>query len=97
MGSYPAGAHLTSGLGLILPFLVQANVDDHALAVTTETAKEAFAKAVEWQVGQFADVSISDGTKSYTVTEFASFMALKEVADTVAASAELKRKAKPES
>jgi len=82
-------------MGLILPFLVQGNIDDHTLAVTTETAKEAFAKAVEWQVVQFADVSISDGTKSYTVTEFASFMALKEVADTVEASAERKRNAKP--
>jgi hypothetical protein len=75
-----------------MPFLVQANVDDHALAVTTETVKEAFAKAVEWQALQFADVSITDGTKRYTVTEFASFMAIKEVADTVCASAELKRK-----
>ena len=79
-----------------MPFLVQANVDDHTLAVTTETAKEAFAKAVEWQVVQFADVTISDGTKRYTVTEFASVMALKEVADTVVASAEQRQKAKPE-
>jgi hypothetical protein len=62
---------------------VQSNIDDHDLTVTCETAKEAFAKAVEWKVIQFADVSISEGTKSYTVTEFASFMALKEVADTV--------------
>lgn len=31
---------------------------------------------------------------AYTVTEFASFMALKEVADTVEASAERKRNAK---
>jgi hypothetical protein len=81
-------------IGAIMPFQVQGNIDDHALAVTCETAKEAFAKAVEWQVVQFADVSISDGTKSYTVTEFASFMALKEVADTVEASAALRRNAK---
>jgi hypothetical protein len=33
-----------------MPFLVQACLDDHTLAVTTATAKEAFAKAVEWQV-----------------------------------------------
>ena len=79
-----------------MPFLVQASIDDHKLAVTCETAKEAFAKAVEWQVVQFADVAISDGTKSYTVTEFASFMALKGFAGTVDASAEQKRKAKPE-
>ena len=49
---------------VILPFLVQANIDDHTLAVTCESAKEAFAKAVEWQVVRFTDVSISDGTKS---------------------------------
>ena len=79
-----------------MPYLVQGNIDDHTLAVTAETAKEAFAKAVEWQVVQLSDISISDGTKRYTVTEFASFMALKEVAHTVEASAERKRNAKPE-
>jgi hypothetical protein len=81
-------------IGVILPFQVQGHIDYHALAVTCETAKEAFAKAVEWQVVQFADVSISDGIKRYTVTEFASLMALKEVADTVEASAALRRNAK---
>jgi hypothetical protein len=74
----------------MMSFQVQGNIDDHTLAVTCETAKEAFAKAVEWQVVQFADVSISDGTKSYTVAEFASFMAFKEIADTIEASAKLK-------
>ncbi|XIA64321.1 hypothetical protein ACFIOY_36450 [Bradyrhizobium sp. TZ2] len=45
-----------------MPFLVQAAIHDHTLAVTTETAKEAFAKAVEWHVVEkFVDVSISDG------------------------------------
>jgi 3-oxoacyl-(acyl-carrier-protein) synthase len=81
-------------MGLILPFLVQGNIDDHKLAVTAETAKEAFAKAIEWQAVQFADVSISDGTKSFTLTEFASFMALKAVADTIDTSAEVRRNAK---
>ena len=74
-----------------MPFQVQGNIDDHALSVTTGTTKEAFAKAVEWQVVQFADVSISDGTNSYTVTEFASVMALKGFADTIEASAELEQ------
>lgn len=60
-----------------LPFLIQARNDDHALVVTTETAKEAFSKAVEWQVIQLSDVLISDGSKFYTVSKFASFMALK--------------------
>jgi phosphopantetheinyl transferase (holo-ACP synthase) len=73
-----------------MPFLVQANIDDHTLAVTFETAKEAFAKAVEWQVGeQLNNVSINDGTKSYTVAEFSSVMALKQIADTVEADAAL--------
>jgi hypothetical protein len=33
-----------------MPFLVQASSDGETLAVKTATAKEAFAKAVEWQV-----------------------------------------------
>ena len=47
-----------------MPFVVKAFYDDHALTVTTETAKEAFAKAVEWQVAErFTDVTIRDGIK----------------------------------
>jgi hypothetical protein len=41
---------LLGGYRWPMPFLVQACLDDHTLAVTTATAKEAFAKAVEWQV-----------------------------------------------
>ena len=33
-----------------MPFSVIVYHDDHILTVETETAKEAFAKAVEWQV-----------------------------------------------
>jgi hypothetical protein len=33
-----------------MPYLVQGRIDDHRLAVTTGTAKEAFAKAIEWHV-----------------------------------------------
>jgi hypothetical protein len=52
-----------------MPFLVQATIDNHTLAVTTATAKEAFAKAVEWHVtGRFTDVSISDSTKTYSAS-----------------------------
>ena len=48
-----------------MPFLVQGCLDDHTLAVTTATAKEAFAKAVEWhETGRSTYVSISDSTKS---------------------------------
>ena len=45
-------------------FVVKADVDDLALTVNTNTAKEAFAKAVEWHVvNGFGGVSISDGHK----------------------------------
>jgi hypothetical protein len=58
-----------------MPFLVQGCIDDHTLAVTTATAKEAFAKAVEWHVTErFADVSIYDGVKLYSIEEFSSVM-----------------------
>ena len=54
-----------------MPFLVQGCIDDHTLAVTTATAKEAFAKAVEWHVAErFADVSIYDGIKIYSIEQF---------------------------
>ena len=47
-----------------MPFLVQGCIDDQTLVVTTATAKEAFAKAIEWQVVQrFTDVSNYDGIK----------------------------------
>jgi len=78
-----------------MPFLVQGCIDDQTLAVTTATAKEAFAKAIEWQVVQrFTDVSIYDGIKSYSIDEFASVMALQEMENTVEAAAELGPKAK---
>ena len=64
-----------------MPYLVQGCIDDHTLAVTADTAKEAFAKAIEWHVAErFTDVSIYDGSKSYSIDEFASAMALQEIA-----------------
>jgi hypothetical protein len=67
-----------------MPFLVQAYVDDHTLSATAETAKVAFAKAIEWHVVErLADVSISDGTRSYSIVEFSSVMALIEIASTI--------------
>ena len=78
-----------------MPFLVQATIDDHMLAVTTATAKEAFAKAVEWHVtGRFTDVSISDSIKTYSIAAFSVAMALLEIAKTVEAAAELKAEGK---
>ena len=69
-----------------MPFSVQARVDDRTLAVTAKTAKEAFAKAVEWHVvKRFIDVSISDGNKRYSIAEFSSKMAIAEIAYTVEA------------
>ena len=78
-----------------MPFSVQAYLDDHRLSVTTETAKDAFAKAVEWHVAErMSSVTISDGNKSYTVSEFASEMALQQIADTV--NADMARPSKTE-
>jgi hypothetical protein len=72
-----------------MPFLVQACLDDHTLAVTTATAKDAFAKAVEWNVtGRFTHVSISDATKTYSIDAFALAMALLEIAKTAVGTAE---------
>ena len=50
---------------LSVPFLVKAYVDVHALIATAETAKDAFANAIEWHVvGKLTDVSINDGTEA---------------------------------
>ena len=76
-----------SGVGCALPalFHVHAYVDDHLLEATARTAKAAFAKAIEWDVvGRLKDVSINDGTRSYSIAEFASVMALAEIANTAA-------------
>ena len=43
--------------------------------MTKETAKEAFATAIEWHVvKKFNNVSINDGGKSYSIAEFASIL-----------------------
>ena len=41
-----------------MPFLLQANADDHVLTATFETAKEAFAKAVR----EYKGVLVMDTT-----------------------------------
>jgi hypothetical protein len=72
-----------------MSFSVTAYHANRPLTVTAETAKEAFAKAVEWHVvNRFTNVSICDGVKSYSIDGFASVMALKEIANTVEAAAE---------
>ena len=58
-----------------MSFSVKAYFFDHPLTVTKETAKEAFATAIEWQVVEkFTHISISDGGKSYSIAEFASIL-----------------------
>jgi len=52
-----------------MPFLVQACLDDHTLAVTSATAKEAFAKAVEWSIAErVTDVSIYMAVEAIRLT-----------------------------
>ena len=47
-----------------MPFSVKGYFADRPLMVTKETARGAFAKAVEWHVVErFTDVTISDGKK----------------------------------
>jgi hypothetical protein len=71
-----------------MPFSVNAYHSDHPLTVTKETAKEAFAKAVEWHfIERFNNVSISDDVRTYSIEEFASVMALQEIATTTARAA----------
>jgi len=70
-----------------MPFMVKAHFDDVMLSANAETAKDAFAKAIEWHVAQrLADVSISDGTRSFTIAEFAFAMASLDIAKTVDAA-----------
>jgi hypothetical protein len=78
-----------------MPFSLSGYADDLLVSVTTETAKEAFAKAVEWHVVyKLTDVSISDGIKSYSIDGFALATAMQEIANIVEADAEPGLKAK---
>ena len=55
-----------------MPYSLSANAGDYPLSMNAATAKEAFAKAVEWQVvGGLTDILISDGVNCYTIAEFA--------------------------
>ena len=59
-----------------MSFLVEGFLDDHTLSVTTATAKEAFAKAIEWHdSGRFSNVTISDGTDTHSIVSFPLAMA----------------------
>ena len=66
-----------------MSFSVQATVDGHRIVAPADTAKEAFAKAVDWQVSkQFAGITISHGRANYSIAEFSAKMALAEIAVT---------------
>jgi hypothetical protein len=79
--------HRDVGCAMLTPFHVHAYVDDHVLKATAKTGKDAFAKAIEWHVvGRLTDISISDGNRSYSIAEFASVMALAEIANTKASA-----------
>ena len=72
-----------------MPFVVKAHIEDLTLTVNAETAKDAFAKAVEWHVvNGFRNISISDGHKRFAIAEFAWTMASQEIAHTINAAAE---------
>lgn len=72
-----------------MPFVVKAHIDDVMLSANADTAKEAFAKAIEWHVAQsLSDVSISDGIRNFTIAEFASAMASLDIESTVDAAAD---------
>ena len=67
-----------------MPFLVQGRLGDVTLTATIESPKEAFAKAIEWQVAEgFADVTISHDKNTYSIDEFASVMARLEIETTL--------------
>ena len=67
-----------------MPFTVRGFYNNNPMTLTVETAKEAFAKAIEWHVVQkFSDISIGDDRKSYTIAEFSLTMALSEISSTL--------------
>ena len=78
---------------IYMAFVVQAHIDDHTLSAATETAKEAFVKAIEWQVvHKLTRVTISDGVRSFSITDFASAMAFLDIANTVGATSDRRPK-----
>jgi hypothetical protein len=78
-----------------MPFSLSGYADDRLVSAITETAKEAFAKAVEWHVvHKLTDVSMSDGIKSYSIDGFALAMAMQEITNTVEVDVESGLKAK---
>jgi hypothetical protein len=66
-----------------MPFFVQGYADDCRVTGAMGTAKKAFAEAIVWHVVKgFSDVTISDGIRSYSISEFSEAMALQQIAET---------------
>ena len=66
-----------------MPFSVKACIDGHAITAPVETAKDAFARAIDWQITkQINNVVICDGNNIYSIAEFSAAMALSEISVT---------------
>ena len=66
-----------------MSFLVEGFLDDHTLSAAIATAREAFAKAIEWHdSGRFSNVTISYDANTYSIVSFALAMASLEIAKT---------------
>lgn len=64
-------------------FIVEAYADDCRVTAMHWSAKRAFADAVEWSiVRRLSGVAIRDGTKSYSISEFAAAIAQQEISGT---------------
>jgi hypothetical protein len=62
---------------------VEGFLDDHTLSATFATARDAFAKAIEWHDNdRFGNVTISDGTVTHSIVSFALAMASLDIAKT---------------
>lgn len=58
-----------------MPFSVKATIDGHTISAPVETAKDAFAKAIDWHVAkQLDDAAIWDGSIDYSIAEFSEVM-----------------------
>lgn len=64
--------------------LIEGWIDDFRQQAKARTAKKAFAEAIDWRVVKhLSAVSIKDGSRSYSIEEFAKAMALQEIAETI--------------
>jgi hypothetical protein len=76
--------------GFAMAYEVQGWALGRLVTAEAETAKEAFAKAVEWQiVNCVSGVTISDDRRNFTVAEFSWTMASQEIEDTMRAERRL--------